>query len=103
MMMIFLNTAPRMTGILVKIFTHVLECPILGTLLLYILKGNNLTHQLISNAELGEPPLLFVLFHHFEGLRETLEMSTFCTLVYEDSEGDRMLVEDENWISHPPH
>ncbi|XP_057432670.1 probable receptor-like protein kinase At2g47060 [Lotus japonicus] len=45
-----------MTRILVRIFTHLLECPILGTLL-YILKGNNLIHQLISNAELGEPPL----------------------------------------------
>ncbi|XP_057434968.1 fatty acid amide hydrolase-like [Lotus japonicus] len=61
--------APRMTGVLVKIVTHLLECPILGTLLLYILKGGNLIHQLISNAELAEPPL-FVPLHHFEDIKE---------------------------------
>ncbi|KAK7350922.1 hypothetical protein VNO77_09984 [Canavalia gladiata] len=61
--------APRMTGILVKIFTHLLECPILGTLLLFILKGNNLIHQLITNAELEEPPL-FVPLHDFEDIKE---------------------------------
>jgi len=34
-----------MTGLLVKIFTHLLECPIIGTFLLFILKGNNLIHR----------------------------------------------------------
>ncbi|KAG5014364.1 hypothetical protein JHK85_020500 [Glycine max] len=58
--------APRMTGILVKIFTWFLESPILGSLLFYILKGNNLIHKLITNAELEESPL-FVPSHHFEG------------------------------------
>ncbi|KAH1255318.1 Fatty acid amide hydrolase [Glycine max] len=61
--------APRMTGLLVKIFTHLLECPILGTLLLFILKGNNLIHRLITNAEFKESPL-FVPLHDFEGLKE---------------------------------
>ncbi|KAJ1386627.1 Amidase, conserved site [Sesbania bispinosa] len=61
--------APRMTGILVKIFTYLLECPILGTLLLYILKGNNLIHKLISNAELPESPL-YVPLHHYEDTEE---------------------------------
>ncbi|KAH1245904.1 Fatty acid amide hydrolase [Glycine max] len=61
--------APRMTGLLVKIFTHLLECPILGTLLLFILKGNNLIHRLITNAEFKESPL-FVPLHDFEDLKE---------------------------------
>ncbi|XP_027360983.1 fatty acid amide hydrolase-like [Abrus precatorius] len=61
--------APRMTGILVKIFTHLLECPLLGTLVLFILKGNNLIHKLITNAELEESPL-FVPVHDFEDIKE---------------------------------
>ncbi|XP_061360021.1 fatty acid amide hydrolase-like [Gastrolobium bilobum] len=61
--------APRMTGILIKIFTHLLECPILGTFLLFILKGNNLIHELITNAELQESPL-YVPLHHFEDTKE---------------------------------
>ncbi|XP_057416719.1 fatty acid amide hydrolase-like isoform X2 [Lotus japonicus] len=61
--------APRMTGILVKIFTWFLESRIFGGLLLYILKGNNLIHKLITNAELEEPPL-YVPLHHFEDHKE---------------------------------
>ncbi|KOM30546.1 hypothetical protein LR48_Vigan01g010000 [Vigna angularis] len=61
--------APRMTGILVKIFTWFLESRIFGTLLLYILKGNNLIHTLITNAELEESPL-YVPAHHFEDHKE---------------------------------
>ncbi|KAL2648263.1 hypothetical protein AAZV13_05G165400 [Glycine max] len=61
--------APRMTGILVKIFTWFLESPILGPLLLYILKGNNLIHKLITNADLEESPL-YVPSHHFEDHKE---------------------------------
>ena len=37
--------APRMAGILVKIFAWFLESRIFGTFLLYILKGNNLIHK----------------------------------------------------------
>ncbi|XP_020203972.1 fatty acid amide hydrolase isoform X2 [Cajanus cajan] len=61
--------APRMTGILVKIFTWFLESPVFGALLLYILKGNNLIHKLITNAELEESPL-FVPSHNFEDHKE---------------------------------
>ncbi|KAK7316917.1 hypothetical protein RJT34_00734 [Clitoria ternatea] len=61
--------APRMTGVVAKIFTHLLECPILGTLLLFILKGNNLIHRLITNAEFEESPL-FAPLHDFEDIKE---------------------------------
>ncbi|KAK7318402.1 hypothetical protein RJT34_03102 [Clitoria ternatea] len=61
--------APRMTGILVKIFTWFLESPIIGALLLYILKGNNLIYELITNAEFEETPL-YVPKHHFEDHKE---------------------------------
>ncbi|XP_015937468.1 fatty acid amide hydrolase [Arachis duranensis] len=61
--------APRMTGILIKIFIAILECPILGTLLLYILKGNNLIHDLVTNVDLQESPL-FVPLHDFEDRKE---------------------------------
>ncbi|KAK7399341.1 hypothetical protein VNO78_10523 [Psophocarpus tetragonolobus] len=61
--------APRMTGILVKVFTWFLESPIFGSLLLYILKGNNLIHKLVTNAELEESPI-FVPSHHFEDHKE---------------------------------
>lgn len=37
--------APRMAGILVKVFAWFLESKIFGTLLLYILKGNNMIHK----------------------------------------------------------
>ncbi|KAJ1405019.1 Amidase, conserved site [Sesbania bispinosa] len=57
--------APRMTGILVKIFTWFLESRIFGALLLHILKGNNLIYKLITDAELEESPL-YVPLHHFE-------------------------------------
>ncbi|XP_027341954.1 fatty acid amide hydrolase-like [Abrus precatorius] len=61
--------APRMAGILVKIFTWFLESSIFGSKLLYILKGNNLIHKLITNAKLEESPL-YVPSHHFEDHRE---------------------------------
>uniref|UniRef100_A0A2P2MGE2 Amidase domain-containing protein n=1 Tax=Rhizophora mucronata TaxID=61149 RepID=A0A2P2MGE2_RHIMU len=49
--------APRMAGFLVKIFVWLLELPIFGAALLYMLKRNNLIYKLISNAELEEAPL----------------------------------------------
>ncbi|KAF3439297.1 hypothetical protein FNV43_RR17573 [Rhamnella rubrinervis] len=61
--------APRMAGILVKIFAWFLESRIFGTFLLYILKGNNLIHKLIRDAELEEPPVYNPL-HPFEDLKE---------------------------------
>lgn len=60
--------APRMAGILVKIFAWILESPI-RTLVFFVLKRNNLIHELITKAELEEPPL-FVPLHPFEDLRE---------------------------------
>ncbi|GMY11579.1 fatty acid amide hydrolase-like [Fagus crenata] len=61
--------APRMAGLLVKIFVWFLESRIFGTLLVYILKRNNLIHKLITNAVLEEPPL-YVPLHPFEDLKE---------------------------------
>ncbi|KAF3943513.1 hypothetical protein ACB098_04G049600 [Castanea mollissima] len=61
--------APRMAGLLVKIFTWFLESRIFGTLLVYILKKNNLIHKLVTNARLEESPL-FVPLHPFEDLKE---------------------------------
>ncbi|KAI4343485.1 hypothetical protein L6164_010826 [Bauhinia variegata] len=61
--------APRMAGVLVKIFNWFLELPILGSLLLYVLKGNNLIHKLITLAELEESPLYLPL-HHSGDLEE---------------------------------
>ncbi|GMY12582.1 fatty acid amide hydrolase-like [Fagus crenata] len=61
--------APRMAGLLVKIFAWFLESRIFGTLLLHILKRNNLIHKFITNAELEEPPL-YVLLHPFKDLKE---------------------------------
>ena len=69
--------APRMTGILVKIFTWFLESPILGSLLFYILKGNNLIHKVSSWSmlssfhfheilfQLKQNFILFVYWQHF--------------------------------------
>ncbi|KAE8663614.1 fatty acid amide hydrolase-like isoform X2 [Hibiscus syriacus] len=61
--------APRMAGFLVKIFAWFLETRIIGTLLLYILKRNNLIHKLVSNATLEESPM-FVPLHPFVDLKE---------------------------------
>lgn len=57
--------APRMAGILVKVFVWFLELPIFGTLVLYFLKRNNLIHKLVSYAKLEETPT-FVPLHPFE-------------------------------------
>ncbi|WJX70910.1 hypothetical protein P8452_54966 [Trifolium repens] len=48
---------------------NLLLFPILGTILLFILKGNNLIHELITNAELEESPL-YVPLHDFEDIEE---------------------------------
>ncbi|KAK9950286.1 hypothetical protein M0R45_005784 [Rubus argutus] len=57
--------APRMAGFLVKLFTWFLESRIFGTLLLYILKRDNLIHKLVTNAELEEPPV-YAPLHPFD-------------------------------------
>lgn len=58
--------APRMAGLLVKVFAWFLESRIFGAALLYILKKNNLIHKFVSFAELQESPL-FVPLHPYEG------------------------------------
>ncbi|CAI0403989.1 unnamed protein product [Linum tenue] len=61
--------APRMGGVVVKVFAWFLESRILGALLLYLLKRNNLIHKLVTNAELEESPL-YVPLHPFQELEE---------------------------------
>lgn len=61
-MIIISIIAPRMTGILVKIFTWFLESPILGPLLLYILKGNNLINKVSSWSMLSSFHFREILF-----------------------------------------
>nr|GMD46503.1 fatty acid amide hydrolase-like isoform X1 [Ipomoea batatas] len=57
--------APRMAGVLVKVFVWFLELPIFGQILLFFLKRNNLIHKLVSFAELQESPL-YVPLHPYE-------------------------------------
>ncbi|RWR82120.1 fatty acid amide hydrolase isoform X2 [Cinnamomum micranthum f. kanehirae] len=49
--------APRLAGLVVKIFAWILESWILGPIVIYILKRDNLIHKLISFAEFEEPPV----------------------------------------------
>lgn len=62
--------APRMAGLLVKVFAWILELPIFGGILAYFLKRNNLIHKLVSYADIQEQPL-FVPWHPYhEGMVE---------------------------------
>ncbi|XP_021820876.1 fatty acid amide hydrolase-like isoform X2 [Prunus avium] len=61
--------APRLAGFLVKVFAWFLESRIFGTLLLFILKRDNLIHKLVTNAELEEPPV-YVPLHPFDDKEE---------------------------------
>ncbi|PKA46986.1 Fatty acid amide hydrolase [Apostasia shenzhenica] len=61
--------APRVAGFLVKLFVWILETWILGPIVVYILKKDNLVHKLVSFAEIPESPL-FTATHDFEGLQE---------------------------------
>ncbi|XP_060188025.1 fatty acid amide hydrolase-like isoform X2 [Lycium barbarum] len=65
--------APRMAGFLVKVFAWFLELPIFGSIMLYVLKRNNLIHKLVTFAELQESPL-YVPLHNYEGGKEEKEM-----------------------------
>jgi hypothetical protein len=58
--------APRVAGLLVKIFVWILEMPIIGSMVLYILKKDNLINKLVQDAEIPEPPL-FTSTHSWEG------------------------------------
>ncbi|KAK3136216.1 hypothetical protein QOZ80_5BG0429840 [Eleusine coracana subsp. coracana] len=61
--------APRVAGLLVKIFVWILEMPIIGTMVLYILKKDNLINKLVSDADIPEPPL-FTATHSWEDIPE---------------------------------
>lgn len=61
--------APRVAGLLVKIFVWILEMPIIGQFVLYILKKDNLINKLVSEAEIPEPPL-FTATHSWEDIPE---------------------------------
>ncbi|RZC54476.1 hypothetical protein C5167_013335 [Papaver somniferum] len=61
--------APRMTGIIIKIFTWLLEIRGFGSSVLYILKRDNLIHKLVSFAKLKEPPA-FVPSYPWNDLNE---------------------------------
>ncbi|KAJ3671434.1 hypothetical protein LUZ60_007513 [Juncus effusus] len=60
--------APRVAGLLVKIFVWILESWI-GPIVLYILKKDNLIHKLVTYAESQEPPL-FTSTHNYEDIPE---------------------------------
>ncbi|WVZ88555.1 hypothetical protein U9M48_035063 [Paspalum notatum var. saurae] len=61
--------APRVAGLLVKIFVWILEMPIVGQIVLYILKKDNLINKLVSDADIPEPPL-FTATHGWEDVPE---------------------------------
>nr|XP_010930878.1 fatty acid amide hydrolase [Elaeis guineensis] len=61
--------APRVAGLLVKIFVWILESRIIGPLVVYILKKDNLIHKLVSFAVIREPPL-FTNTHNWEDIAE---------------------------------
>ncbi|KAF0888458.1 hypothetical protein E2562_014267 [Oryza meyeriana var. granulata] len=61
--------APRVAGLLVKIFVWILEMPIIGPMVLYILKKDNLINKLVQDAEIPEPPL-FTATHSWEDIPE---------------------------------
>ncbi|BAT16054.1 Os12g0169000 [Oryza sativa Japonica Group] len=61
--------APRVAGLLVKIFVWILEMPIIGSMVLYILKKDNLINKLVQDAEIPEPPL-FTSTHSWEDIPE---------------------------------
>lgn len=50
--------APRVAGLLVKIFVWILEMPIVGQIVLYILKKDNLINKVQSpSISIPPPPL----------------------------------------------
>lgn len=61
--------APRVAGLLVKIFVWILESWIIGPIVVYILKKDNLIHKLVSFAEIPESPV-FTSAHNWEDIPE---------------------------------
>ncbi|KAM3311860.1 hypothetical protein ACQJBY_032081 [Aegilops geniculata] len=61
--------APRVAGLPVKVFAWVLETPVLGSVVLYVLKKDNLVNKLVSDADIPEPPL-FTPTHTWQDIPE---------------------------------
>nr|XP_043609420.1 fatty acid amide hydrolase-like isoform X2 [Erigeron canadensis] len=61
--------APRMAGIIAKLFVWFLEMKIIGTILLYFLKKNNRIQKLVSYGVMEDPPL-YVPLHQYEDVEE---------------------------------
>ncbi|RLM69200.1 hypothetical protein C2845_PM17G02880 [Panicum miliaceum] len=61
--------APRVAGLLVKLMAWVLETPVLGWVVLTVLKRDNLVYKLVSDAEIPEPPL-FTAAHTWRDIPE---------------------------------
>ncbi|OQU82978.1 hypothetical protein SORBI_3005G055400 [Sorghum bicolor] len=61
--------APRVAGLLVKMLAWVLETPVLGWIVLSVLKRDNLVYKLVSDAEIPEPPL-FTATHTWQAMPE---------------------------------
>ncbi|WOL00874.1 fatty acid amide hydrolase-like isoform X2 [Canna indica] len=61
--------APRVAGLLVKIFVWILESRLLGPIVAYILKKDNLIQRLVSVAEIKEAPM-FTPAHNCEDIPE---------------------------------
>ncbi|XP_010547869.1 PREDICTED: fatty acid amide hydrolase-like [Tarenaya hassleriana] len=56
--------APRMAGVLVKIFAWFVEVPVLGMLLVYFVKRKNFINKFVTEARLEESPM-FIPSHSF--------------------------------------
>ncbi|KAJ9558735.1 hypothetical protein OSB04_013349 [Centaurea solstitialis] len=61
--------APRMAGLLAKVFVWFLEMKLIGSILLYFLKKNNRIQKLVSYGVLEESPL-YVPLHNYEDIEE---------------------------------
>ncbi|GJR34697.1 fatty acid amide hydrolase-like protein [Tanacetum coccineum] len=62
--------APRMAGVIAKIFVWILEMKLIGTILLYFLKKNNRIQKLVSYGVMDDSPL-YVPLHPYEDFEET--------------------------------
>lgn len=51
--------APRMTGMLIRMFGWLMETRIIGPIAMYILKRGNLLHELFTYGHYKEPPMYF--------------------------------------------
>ncbi|XP_011624340.1 fatty acid amide hydrolase isoform X2 [Amborella trichopoda] len=51
--------APRLAGFVIKIFAWILESRIIGSIVMHILKADNLIHKLLTFAEMKEPPMYY--------------------------------------------